>query len=307
MPLEQGRTSIVIAHRLSTIRNADSIAVINRGEVVEQGTHSELAARPGGAYAKLLEAQAGEPAQGEPAQGEPAAAKATATHAAATSALGASLPAAAGAADLEKGEAPAGGAGEKGAKEKEKAVGMSRIWALSTERPYLLPVGVFASCLVGAVMPCFALALSSIIAAFFLPTKDAIAAEVAKWCLIFMAIAVGSFFASIGQSWALGVMGASLAKNARLAVFRKLLRNELAWFDAEENSSGRLASKLEEDAVNIRGALGDQIAVIVQNLTARPPCSPPRARGRRGVRRGCAAAEAPRAHCCACRCWRPGW
>lgn len=50
------RTSFVIAHRLSTVRRADSIVVLERGRIVEAGTHDDLLAR-GGAYAKLYELQ----------------------------------------------------------------------------------------------------------------------------------------------------------------------------------------------------------------------------------------------------------
>lgn len=49
----EGRTCIVIAHRLSTIQNADIIAVMSQGIIIERGTHDELMAMEG-AYYKLV-------------------------------------------------------------------------------------------------------------------------------------------------------------------------------------------------------------------------------------------------------------
>ena len=52
----KNRTSFVIAHRLSTIKNAKTILVMNKGDIVEMGTHEELLAK-GGFYADLYNSQ----------------------------------------------------------------------------------------------------------------------------------------------------------------------------------------------------------------------------------------------------------
>uniref|UniRef100_A0ACD5USD1 Uncharacterized protein n=1 Tax=Avena sativa TaxID=4498 RepID=A0ACD5USD1_AVESA len=53
----KGRTCVLVAHRLSTIRGVDSIAVVQDGRVVEQGSHGDLVSRPDGPYSRLLQLQ----------------------------------------------------------------------------------------------------------------------------------------------------------------------------------------------------------------------------------------------------------
>eukprot|EP01066_Platyproteum_vivax_P015745 Platyproteum_vivax@DN6922_c0_g1_i2.p1 len=68
--VEQKRTTIVIAHRLTTIRTADKIAVIDEGQVSEQGSHAELMGIKGGLYRALVMAQDPKQAEEYPIEGE---------------------------------------------------------------------------------------------------------------------------------------------------------------------------------------------------------------------------------------------
>lgn len=64
-----GRTTIVVAHRLSTIRNADVIAVVQNGKIVETGCHDDLIANPNSAYSSLAQLQETASLQRYPSQG----------------------------------------------------------------------------------------------------------------------------------------------------------------------------------------------------------------------------------------------
>ena len=55
--LTKGRTSIVIAHRLATIVNSSKIIVMDKGQIVESGTHKELVSKQNGFYKKLYDSQ----------------------------------------------------------------------------------------------------------------------------------------------------------------------------------------------------------------------------------------------------------
>jgi ATP-binding cassette, subfamily B, bacterial len=52
----EGRTVVIVAHRLSTVRNADNIIVLDKGRIIEQGTHYELTSQKG-EYYKLVKNQ----------------------------------------------------------------------------------------------------------------------------------------------------------------------------------------------------------------------------------------------------------
>lgn len=73
--LMQGRTTLVVAHRLSTVRALDRLLVLDKGKVIEEGSHDTLIRRENGLYRRLFERQALELIKG---LGEPELARASA-------------------------------------------------------------------------------------------------------------------------------------------------------------------------------------------------------------------------------------
>lgn len=61
-------------------------------------------------------------------------------------------------------------------------------------------------------------------------------------------------------------MGQELARRVRTQMMASMLHQEVGWFDRDENSSGVLTSKLATEAAHIRGAVGDTIGLMLQNM-----------------------------------------
>ena len=102
---------------------------------------------------------------------------------------------------------------------------------------------------------------------FFKPTEDEIRGGGQKWALIYVAIGIGCWVFGMLQGWSFGIMGQNLAVRIKVLFLRACLRQEMGWHDMPENATGKLMTRLASDTMSIRGAVGDQIGVVVQNLS----------------------------------------
>eukprot|EP00891_Asterochloris_glomerata_P003655 jgi/Astpho2/3655/e_gw1.00059.3.1_t len=277
--LMAGRTTIVVAHRLSTIQNADMIAVVRAGAIVESGSHGELMARPNGAYATLVKLQAivhqkdqevcpphtsiGMSSAGAPRplpvqEAAPVTTEQTTGPPSFQFKVKEMLA-----------ENPLTAAPEPGkAKEKDAPVkaGYGRLLALNRKEWPFAITGCIGSLGLGVLMPGFALALSHIITVYFNPNFHEMETTITRWCIVFAALGAVAFICAIVQSASFSAMGQKLARRLRVMLMAALFKQEVSWFDREENSSGAVAGRLATDTVHIRGAVGDALGLIVQNL-----------------------------------------
>ena len=129
-----------------------------------------------------------------------------------------------------------------------------------------LPAAVFGLLGAGAlgmIFPAFSFAMSALLSIFYEPV-DEIGRQIVKWSAVFVAIGFGSLIAALVESFSFNYMGQHLGNRIRLLLIRALLRQEVGWFDDEENSSGILTSKLSADALAVKGQFGDSMGLITQ-------------------------------------------
>ncbi|KAF1997764.1 P-loop containing nucleoside triphosphate hydrolase protein [Amniculicola lignicola CBS 123094] len=246
-----GRTTIVIAHKLSTIRNADNIAVMSDGGIVEQGTHDELL-DASGAYARLVRAQdlgrsGDEDGRDEEKSNDRIALVRTQTQV-----------------ESVKGT---------GAKDEDKEVGPNYslircIFIVFREQGHLwawFTVLGIAAVLGGFTYPAQAILFAKIVQAFELaPDKARDQGDFYSLMFFVVALANLGFFASIG--WGSNIIAQNVSRRYRNEIFRLILKQDMAFFDKEENATGALASNLSGYPNNLVELLGFNIVLIVINV-----------------------------------------
>ncbi|XP_019165678.1 PREDICTED: ABC transporter B family member 9-like [Ipomoea nil] len=286
------RTTVVIAHRLTTIRNADLIAVVQTGKLVEQGTHDELIKDPNGAYTQLVRMQEGNKQQEEKTTTtsveDPAAAadddelsRSQQEQQMLSSVLRRSISrvqsfthsyAIPGLVDIQQSEdqqvedkLEEAAVVDAQTLKKRKRVSIKRLALLNKpEFPFLL-LGVLAACFHGIIFPIFGLLLSTVIKIFFKPLPE-MNKDSKFWALMYILLGVATLIVVPIQNFFFGVAGGKLIQRIRSLTFRKVVYQEISWFDDPANSSGAVGARLSTDASTVRSLVGDALALIVQNM-----------------------------------------
>ncbi|XP_027350636.1 ABC transporter B family member 11-like isoform X2 [Abrus precatorius] len=261
------RTTVIVAHRLSTVRNADMIAVIHRGKMVEKGTHIELIKDPEGAYSQLIRLQEGSKKESEETtdnQNKRELSSESFTklsqrrrHSFSISfglPTGVNIP---DPADLELETLEP--------KEQSPEVPIQRLASLNKPEIPVLLIGCVAAIANGTIFPIFGVLLSRVIKTFFEPFPE-MKKDSKFWALMFVTLGVGSLVAIPARGYFFSMAGSKLIQRIRLICFEKVINMEVGWFDEPEHSSGVIGARLSADAASVRALVGDALGLLVQNI-----------------------------------------
>lgn len=279
------RTTVIVAHRLSTVRNADMIAVIHRGKMVEKGSHSELVKDPDGAYSQLIRLQEVNK-ESEQAPDDQNRSEITEYNRQSSqrmsykksisrgSSIGNSsrhslsvsfgLPTGLNVAD-DTMAGPQSAA--PGSTEKPPKVSLGRLARLNKPEVPVLLIGTIAAVANGVIFPIFGILISSVIKIFYEPPPE-LRKHSKFWALMFLVLGIASFVAIPARTYLFSVAGCKLIERIRLMCFEKVVRMEVSWFDETDHSSGAIGARLSADAASVRALVGDALALMVQNMAS---------------------------------------
>ncbi|OTB18178.1 hypothetical protein K445DRAFT_314988 [Daldinia sp. EC12] len=267
--VSKGRTTIMIAHKLATIRNADNIVVMEKGRIIEQGTHSSLLER-NGVYSRLVRAQdlsvtkqtfdsgSSDEVDEKHEDGEPATlTKSLTRYSTSTNRR------------LEKHLA-------QDDFDLWKPVGLLRtVWLLVVSTPELkwtYSLLLFGCLAAAAAFPGQAILMSKFIEVFQF-TGSEMRSRGNFFALMFLVMAIGALIVYFIIGWTSNVVAQTLNHKYRRQIVNDLLKQDLKFFDRPENTTGALISRTDSYPQAVFELMGFTVALTVVSVVGVLSCS----------------------------------
>ncbi|KAJ6822507.1 ABC transporter B family member 20 [Iris pallida] len=130
-------------------------------------------------------------------------------------------------------------------------------------------LGSIGAAIFGSFNPLLAYTIALIVAAYYrIGGGYDIQNDVNKWCLLITCMGIIMVVANFLQHFYFGIMGEKMTERIRRMMFSAILRNEVEWFDKEENGADNLSMRLANDATFVRATFSNRVSIFVQDSAA---------------------------------------
>lgn len=289
----EGRTTIAIAHRLSTIKDADNIVVMSQGRIVEQGTHNELL-KMQGAYYSLVTAQAiatvtnDQEDSSSDEENEVELIKRKTSNKESGTAIDSetfeedpddkNIAARLNRQGTSKSLSSIALQGRKPEEEREYSTWtlIKLLASFNKDEWVWMVVGLLFAILSGGGNPTMSLFFAEIIVTLSVPiTEESIPVirhNASFWCLMYLMLGLVMLLVFAVQGVIFAYCSERMIHRVRDRAFRAMLRQDVEFFDRDENTAGALTSFLSTETTHMAGLSGATLGTILMSIATLVAC-----------------------------------